>query len=188
MQTLGILRYVQYHVSNSAAQRCGKPDNITVQSGQQEANNKNFKIPLVYKPYPMIWINNMESTLFPHYPHEVATLGNEINISDYLSNEWMASSSAEPYFSKIKLVSIHLVFLILSDANAALHAVHYCMRSVHRRGSSQNYSSEWVLVEERTWWTRGGAVSGTSWDHCRHCESIRRESLKWKGGKDSHCV
>lgn len=84
----------------------------------------------------------MESTLFSHYPHEVATLGNEINISDCLSNEWMGSSSAEPYFSKIKLVSIHLVFLILSDANAALHAVHYCMRSVHRRGSSQNYSSE----------------------------------------------
>lgn len=84
----------------------------------------------------------MESTLFLHYPHEVATSGNEINISDYLSNEWMASSSAEPYSSKIKLVSIHLVFLLLSDANAALHAVNYCRRSVHRRGSSQNYSSE----------------------------------------------
>lgn len=77
----------------------------------------------------------MESTLFSHYPHEVATLRNEINTSDYLSNEWMTSSSAEPYSSKIKLASIHLVFFLLSDANAALNVINYCRRSVYERGS-----------------------------------------------------
>ena len=75
----------------------------------------------------------MESTLFSHYPHEVTTLGDEINISDCLSNEWMVSSSAEPYSSKIKLVSIHLVFLLLSDANTALNVINYCRRSVHKK-------------------------------------------------------
>lgn len=71
-----------------------KPDDIAVLNGRRPTTIK-FRILSVYKPNPIILGNNMESTLFSYHPHDIATLGNEINISDHSNHGWIASPFTE---------------------------------------------------------------------------------------------